>query len=128
MRGVQLGWRNWLVYLAVILLMVGFYFALSTGAWMKRPLGADEDVEGYLDDLHRAVKSEDWRSADNLVPELEEAWDRVISRLQLVLELDEGNRFARGLVRLKVAVMREDTTRALTEIAEMRHIWQDMGR
>ncbi len=128
MRGVQLGWRNWLVYLGVILLMVAFYFALSTGAWMKRPLGAGEDVEGYLDDLHRAVQSGDWRGADSRLPELEEAWEQVIARLQLVLELDEGNRFARGLVRLKVAVMQEDTTRALTEIAEMRHIWQDMGR
>ncbi|MFO8060846.1 MAG: DUF4363 family protein [Bacillota bacterium] len=128
MRGVELSWRNWLLYIGVILVLALFYVSLSTVPWMKRPFGPREDVEGYLDDLIRLVDEEQWDEAGENLPDLEEAWDRVIARLQLVLERDEVNRFTAGLVRLKVAVEQRDATRALTELAQMRQVWQDMGR
>ncbi len=128
MRGVDLGWRNWLLYIGVILVLVLFYVSLSTVPWIKRPLGHGEDVEGYLDDLARMIGEDEWEQARERLPELEKAWARVSSRLQLVLERDEVNRFSAGMVRLNVAVEQKDAIRALTEIAEIKQVWQEMGR
>ncbi len=128
MRGVELGWRNWLLYIAVILILVLFYFSMSTVPWMKRPFGPGEDVEGYLDDLADMIRDEKWEEATRHLPDLEKAWDQVGARLQLVLERNEMNRFSFGIVRLDVAIDRRDATRALTEIAEMKQVWQEMGK
>lgn len=128
MRGVELGWRNWLLYIAVVLILVLFYFSMSTVPWMKRPFGPGEDVEGYLDDLADMIRDEKWEEATRQLPDLEKAWDQVSARLQLVLEKDEMNRFSSGIVRLDVAIDRRDATRALTEIAEMKQVWQEMGK
>ena len=116
------------MYIAVVLILVLFYFSMSTVPWMKRPLGQGEDVEGYLDDLASMIRDEKWEEATGQLPELEEAWDQVSARLQLVLERNEMNRFSSGLVRLEVAIDRRDVTRALTEIAEMKQVWQEMGK
>lgn len=119
--------RRLLIILIPIVTLLFFVFIMLSGNILKKPLGIDDDIPGSIDDIIEAVNNEAWDIAYDKLQGLENAWDKVIFRVQFGSERDEINKLTTSIARLKGAVDAEDKAEALMVLYEAYNHWEELG-
>lgn len=118
-------WIKTLIPLAFLLLFV----LVMTGDWYwKRPRGSYNDVAMHLQNVRQAVLVEDWVEAEASWQQLDQAWRFMITRVQFSVERDEIRGLTLSLARLHGALLAQDKSGALMELAEAEEHWHDLGK
>ncbi len=111
----------------VILLLL--FLAVMTSDWLlKRPFSDHDDVQLHLADLREAVLAEQWAEAEAGWDKLQIAWKLVSARVQFSAERSEMEGLSFALARLQGAILAQDKSDALIELAEAEEHWRDLGR
>lgn len=119
-------WQRLLIGTVVFLTLALFVVIMTSGSILKRPFGADDDVEGRLKDVNVAVDKTSWEEAVKATERLDSAWKKVSARIQVGSEKDEILRFGESVQKLKAALKARDRGNALSELAVLRAVWGEL--
>lgn len=118
-------WALWTLTAGVL---AAAFFAMSSTALLKQPLGAADDVLAHIEALDRATDGPevDWAQAETIRRSLKSAWERVRVRVQFVAEKDDIVRIGRTIDELKGAIYAEDLSMTKRQIESLKSIWASM--
>lgn len=119
--------RRFVVIAIPIVTLVFFILIMLSGNYLKRPLGENDDIPQKIEELIEAVKNERWDEVSKETEELDNAWNRVVRRVQFSSERDEINFFSMNIARLRGAIIAKDKAGALTELKEAYEHWDELG-
>lgn len=119
--------KFFVIFTPIAILAISVLIMLS-GEFLKKPTGDIDNVLKYMDTVTKAVQSEDWKSAEENVSKLDNAWKIVVKRVQFSGERDEINALDVSIARIKASINVEDKTSALMELGEAEEHWIDLGR
>ncbi|BDR66019.1 hypothetical protein N072000002_02510 [Clostridium tetani] len=111
-----------------IITLVIFILVMLSGNYLKRPIGKDDDVVGFIEIVIEDVNDENWEVADKNREKLEDAWNKIVKRIQFSSERSEMNELDASLARLKGAIMAKDKGLALAELNVAYEHWKSLGR
>ncbi|GAB5989564.1 DUF4363 family protein [Clostridium tetani] len=111
-----------------IITLVIFILVMLSGNYLKRPMGKDDDVVGFIEIVIEDVNDENWEVADKNREKLEDAWNKIVKRIQFSSERSEMNELDASLARLKGAIMAKDKGLALAELNVAYEHWKSLGR
>jgi len=117
------------VRLGIPVVMLLLFLAVMTSDWLlKKPFSDHDDVQLRIADLREAVLAEQWPEADAGWDKLQIAWKLVSARVQFSAERSEMEGLSFALARLQGAILAQDKSDALIELAEAEEHWRDLGR
>lgn len=119
--------RRILIIAIPVITLVLFVLIMHSGNFLKRPMGKDDDIPGTIDGIIEAVRNDSWDEADSRLKGLENAWKKVLFRVQFGSERDEINQLTKNIARLKGAVTAKDKSGALMELNEAYMHWDELG-
>ncbi len=120
--------RKFLVVTIPIVTLTLFVLIMISGNYLKRPIGQNDDVPQLIQTVIEDVDHENWEIADQNREKLNNAWNKVVRRVQFSSERDEINALGASLARLRGAIMAEDKVSALLELNEAYEHWDALGR
>lgn len=120
--------RKFLVIAIPIATIVLFVCIMLSGSFLKKSFTTNDDVAGTLDIIKENINKEAWDEADVEVDELDNAWRKVIKRIQFNEERDEINFLTSNIARLKGAVSAKDKSGALMELDDAYNHWEELGK
>jgi len=115
-------------YIIPVITVIIFIVIMTTGGWLKKPFGKDDDVAKCIENLKKDVMSEAWDKADIDLNQLEGAWRIVEKRVQFSVERDEMLAIDTSIARIEGAVLVHDRAQAITEISEALEHWEDLEK
>jgi excinuclease ABC A subunit len=104
-----------------------FVVIMLSGSYLKQSHGEDDDVSGKLVLVKKAVKKADWESAQKEIDNLEEAWEKIVPRVQFSMERNEIKHLSVSLTRARAAITAKDKAGALMELEEADYHWNSLG-
>jgi hypothetical protein len=120
--------RRILITVLPIVTLALFIFVMQSGNILKRPLGEDDNIPESIDDIIIAVNNDEWDEANGRLIGLENAWSKVVKRVQFSSERDEINMLSTSIARLRGAIEAEDKAGALMELYEAYNHWTQLGK
>ncbi len=111
-----------------ILFIAIFIAIMTTGALLKRPFGQEDDVIHLIEQMESNVLNSEWDQASTHLHEAKKAWTKVVHRIQFSAERDEINTLHKALDRTEGFIKAKDAGGAMAELAEARHIWEELGK
>ncbi len=120
--------RKFLVMAIPIATLVLFICIMLSGSFLKKPFGKNDDVAQMLEKITVDVNKEAWDEALVNVDELDNAWKKVIKRIQFSEERDEINYLTSNIARLQGAVSAKDKSDALVELNDANSHWKELGK
>jgi len=115
-------------YLLVIILFAFFILIMNGGNLLKQPLSAEDNFMFFYDRLELNIINQNWEKAVVNNEKLNQAWNKIVPRIQFSVEKDEINAINVNLARLQAALTSRDPVLALTELSEMREHWENLNR
>lgn len=115
-------------YLIPIAALAVFIAIMLSGEYLKRPLNASEDVMNFVASAIEDTKVENWAKVKEDVHNIEDAWNKIIPRIQFSVERDEIYNIGINIARLKGAFMSEDKASALNELYELMENWNELTK
>ncbi|MGI6084840.1 MAG: DUF4363 family protein [Acetivibrionales bacterium] len=119
--------RKFLVYAIPISTIILFLAVMLSGNYLKQPLGKNDDIPGLIDSLITAIQNERWDEADKKTEELNQAWKKIVFRVQFSSERSEINNFNVALARLQGAILEKDRLTAIIELKEAYEHWDQLS-
>lgn len=119
--------RKFLIKAIPITALALFILIMQSGYLLKKSFGGNDDICGTINDMINVVNNESWDEASVKLQYLENAWDKVVGRIQFSSERDEINDFKKCIARLKGAVKAKDKLNALMELYEAYNCWDNIG-
>jgi uncharacterized protein YfkK (UPF0435 family) len=110
--------RKFLVISIPIVTLAAFVLIMLSGGFLKKPLGATDNIPESIQLITQDVKSENWESANEKAENLSNIWNKVVKRIQFSSERDEINSLDSSLARLRGAIIAEDKSASLMELNE----------
>jgi hypothetical protein len=104
-----------------------FVVIMLSGSYLKQSHGEGDDVSGKLVLVKKAVKKADWESAQKEIDNLEEAWEKIVPRVQFSMERNEIKHLSVSLTRARAAITAKDKAGALMELEEADYHWNSLG-
>ncbi len=120
--------KRWIKSLIPAVILLIFALIMTSDWYWKKPRGPHNDVAMLLQKVRDAVLAEDWAQAKADLQQLDSAWRLVITRVQFSVERDEIRGLTLSLARLHGALLAEDKTGALMELAQAEEHWIDLGK
>jgi hypothetical protein len=120
--------RKFLVISIPIVTLAFFVLIMLSANFLKKPFGTDDNVPGLVQAVTNNIKEEKWEDASRNTEKLNEAWAKVVRRVQFSAERDEINSFTMNVARLRGAIMAKDKSDSLTELSEALEHWKEIGR
>ncbi|HLR79768.1 MAG TPA: DUF4363 family protein [Bacillota bacterium] len=105
-----------------------FILVMTTGAFLKKPLTGDDDVIHHIDNVQNSIHEDQWEKANEQLTQAEQAWKKIISRIQYSAERDEINTISKNIERARGYIDVQDKAGTLSELAEARFIWEELGK
>ena len=119
--------KKLIYYLLPVAILALFIGIMLSGSYLKQPRGEDDSVSGKLVLVKEAVQKGDWKSAQQEIDNLEEAWEKVVPRIQFSMERNEIKDLGVSLTRARAAITAKDIAGALMELEEAEHHWHSLG-
>lgn len=110
-----------------LLALVIFIIIMTTGSILKQSFHKNDRVMHHLSQLSTEVKNNNWMEAHHRLSFVEEAWEHVVSRIQFSSERNEINHFKLNLERVRGFIQAKDKPGVLSNLAEMKLIWNELG-
>lgn len=120
--------RKFIVAAIPIAALVLFVCIMLSGSFLKKPFGKKDDVAHTIDKIKENVNHESWDEAALEVDELDNAWMKVLKRIQFSEERDEINFLTSNIARVRGAVCAKDKSGALIELSEADSHWKELGK
>ncbi|NLY53036.1 MAG: DUF4363 family protein [Firmicutes bacterium] len=120
--------KRWAKIVLPVMVLALFVLVMTSDTYLKRPRSYKDDVGLHIHNVRSAVLAEDWAQGQASLAELDQAWRLMLARLQFSVERDEIRKLTTSLARLRGALLAQDKSGALMELAEAEQHWQDLGR
>lgn len=104
-----------------------FILIMTTGTFLKAPLIGDDDVIHYVNNVKGYIKEDNWDKASTELRRGQEAWKKVVKRIQFSSERNEINSLMINLKRAQGYIKAKNKGGALAEISEVEFIWSELG-
>lgn len=119
--------RRLFITIIPIVTLLLFIFIMHSGSILKKPLGEEDDIPLSINNIIEAVNNESWDEVDSKFQSLENAWDKVLFRVQFGSERDRIDKLTTSIARLKGALIAEDKASAMMELYEIYNHWEGLG-
>ncbi|ADC51709.1 hypothetical protein BpOF4_18340 [Alkalihalophilus pseudofirmus OF4] len=119
--------RKFLLYAIPILFMIVSFSIMISGIWLKEPLGSDDHLLSYIQNVEENVKAENWEQADQEHQKAERAWRKISKRVQYSVERDDMMAITEVLSRIEGGIKAKDEPTILPDIYYFYGIWKDLG-
>lgn len=116
---------RWLVYLTPLLL---FALLMNAGPVLKRPMRSDDRFMEFLEQTEKAALAEDWSTAADAWQRTDRAIGVVMRRIQLMAERNVAQTIVQDLAHLQGAIQAQDKNGALTHIAVLKTLFDELGQ
>lgn len=120
--------RKFLVVAIPLATIILFLAVMLSGNYLKQPLGENDDIPGLIDALIKDIQDEKWEIVSQKAEELNQAWRKVVFRVQFSAERNEINNFNIALARLQGAILEKDRLSAIIELKEAYEHWSQLCR
>ena len=124
-RGSKL--RKFLVYAIPLATIILFSAVMLSGNYLKQPLGKNDDISGKINAIISDIQNEQWEDASKKTEELNQAWKKIILRVQFSSERDEINNFNVAMARLQGAILEKDRLTSIIELKEAYEHWEQLS-
>jgi hypothetical protein len=111
----------------IVILAVSILIMLS-GGFLKKPLGRDDDVVKYMNDLKSNIEASKWGEAEANLNDLRESWTKVEKRIQFSVERNDLNGFTVDLARIEGAIRAKSKESAIIELYEAHEHWEHLEK
>lgn len=109
------------------LLIVLFVLILNSGNFLKQPMGTADQFIQYLKETKADIQTKRWDDAKDNLTRLKTAWDIVLRRIQVTVELNDVNNLNQAIARLNGSIAVQDQITALVHVSEISAIWDQIG-
>ena len=117
------------VLISIPVLLLGIFIAIMvSGTILKKPMSKKDNMPGYLELVALDIKSENWDKAMEDTKELENAWNRVVKRIQFSSEIDQIIPISINIARIKGAIESRNNSIGLVELSEAYTRWEEIGK
>lgn len=120
--------RKFLVIAIPIVTIILFILLMISGDFLKKPLGKDDNIPLSIESVIEDVNGGKWADAGKKAAQLQQAWKKIVARVQFSSERDEINAFSVNMARLNGAIMTKDKQSALMELKEAYEHWEELGK
>lgn len=120
--------KKFLRSLIPIITLMLFIFIMLSGNYLKKPRDSSEDVVSYITLTLEDVKNDNWDNVKDDVIKLENAWNKIIPRIQFSVEIDEIHNLSINIARVKGAVPTKDKSSILMELNAALENWKELTR
>ncbi|MED1600379.1 DUF4363 family protein [Alkalihalophilus marmarensis] len=119
--------RKFLLYAIPILFMIVSFSIMISGMWLKEPLGSDDHLLSYIQNVEENVKAENWEQADQEHQKAQHAWRKISKRVQYSVERDDMMAITEVLSRIEGGIKAKDEPTIMPDIYYFYGIWKDLG-
>lgn len=119
--------RKFLVAAIPLVTIILFLAVMLSGNFLKKPLGKDDNIPGLIDAIIIDIQNEQWDNVIKKSDELNQAWEKIVFRVQFSSERDEINHFNLALARLQGAISEKDRLTAIIELKEAYEHWEQLS-
>lgn len=109
-----------------IIVIISFIVIMNAGGYLKKPLDKEDDVYYYLKAIENNIYNEDWEMAEENLVLLENAWDKVLFRIQMSIEGIRINDFFAEMAHLKGAINSRSREIGIIEIVTLIEVWNQI--
>ncbi|MFU0825641.1 DUF4363 family protein [Clostridium sp.] len=120
--------KKFLGYIIPIAAIAIFIAVMLSGKYLKQPFNPSEDVMSFVNAAIADVQSEDWIKVENDIYNIENAWNKIIPRIQFSVERDEIYNIGINIARLKGGLSCKDKPSILTELYELIENWNELSK
>lgn len=119
--------RKFLVVTIPIVTIICFILLMLSGNYLKNSFGKDDNIPELIQVITEDINNERWEAANNNTEKLDEAWNKIVKRVQFSSERDEINEFSFSLARLRGAIKGKDRASSFSELSEAYEHWKELG-
>lgn len=119
--------RKFLVYAIPLATIILFSAVMLSGNYLKQPLGKNDNIPGLIDAIIYDIQNEQWEDVSKKTEELNQAWKKIILRVQFSSERDEINNFNVAMARLQGAILEKDRLTSIIELKEAYEHWEQLS-
>ncbi|SDJ85373.1 DUF4363 family protein [Sediminibacillus albus] len=113
---------------AIPLLTLVFFIAIMhSGIVLKNPMGTEDRLYQSVNKLEENVKDKDWSSAKKEVRYIENAWKKVVRRIQFSVEREYLLEISGTISRIKGGIEAQDDQAVLEEIYYYYGQWHSLA-
>ena len=118
--------RRFLIIAIPLATIILFLAVMLSGNYLKQPLGKNDDIPELIESLIKDIQDEQWEKVNQKTEELDQAWEKVVNRVQFSAERNEIQDFNVALARLKGAILEKDRLSAIMELKEAYEHWSQL--
>lgn len=115
-------------FLLPVILLIVFILIMLSGNYLKRPFNTKEDVMKYKNEAMKDIEKENWKSAENDIKNMENAWKIIERRIQFSVERDEMYNININIAKAKGAIKIKEKSDAIMELYEMEENWKELTK
>ncbi|MFC5713990.1 DUF4363 family protein [Thalassorhabdus alkalitolerans] len=118
--------RKFFLYLVPSLFFVASLLLMTSGGWLKEPVGKSDDVLFHVENIEQYIQEKRWEEAASEHKKALQAWDQVSKRVQFSAERDIINEIKGSLSRIKGGIKAQNANTTLSEIYYFYGLWEDL--
>jgi len=120
--------KKFISYAIPIVTLAAFVLLMLGGNYLKKPLSPSEDVVAFVELSIEHAKVENWDMLNQDIVNIDNAWKKIIPRIQFSVERDELYNISLNVARLRGSITSEDKTSTLIELNEIIEDWVELTR
>lgn len=120
--------KKFISYAIPIVTLAAFVLLMLGGNYLKKPLSPSEDVVAFVELSIEHAKVENWDMLNQDIVNINNAWKKIIPRIQFSVERDELYNISLNVARLRGSITSEDKTSTLIELNEIIEDWVELTR
>lgn len=105
-----------------------FVFLMLSGNYFKKPRNSSEDVIAYVETSIKHATTNNWDMLNEDLTSIDKAWNKIIPRIQFMVERDEIYNINLNIARLRGSIASEDKANTLMELNEIIENWNELTR
>ncbi|MBM7871306.1 hypothetical protein JOC70_002804 [Clostridium pascui] len=120
--------RKFFIVSIPIVTIICFILIMLSGNYLKNSFSQNDNVPQLIQVLNKNISDEKWEEANSTIERLDQAWNKIVRRVQFSLERDEINGFSFTLARLRGAIKGKDKVSSFSELSEVYERWNSLGK
>lgn len=120
--------KKFISYAIPIVTLAVFIFLMLGGNYLKKPHNPSEDVMAFVEISIDHAKAEKWDILKQDIINIDNAWKKIVPRIQFTVERDEIYNISLNIARLRGSIDSEDKSNTLIELNEIIENWNELTR
>jgi hypothetical protein len=120
--------KKFISYAIPIVTLAIFVLLMLGGNYLKKPRNPSEDVIAFVQTSIEHTKAERWDMLQKDMVNINNAWKKIIPRIQFSVERDEIYNISLNLAGLRGTIDSEDKAGTLIELNEIIENWDELTR